>query len=236
MQKLRVHVLQHSNETPPGTVVEWLQARRHDFEVVKLHEGGSLPRLNETDWLIVLGGGMNVDDLHSHPWLADEKTFLKEAVAAKKTCLGLCLGGQLLAQVLGGSVRKHEHWEVGWHGIHLGSSPEARLMVFQWHQDTFELPPGASLVATNSITTNQAFAYGDNVIGVQFHPESTEAWVRECAADTDYPTGPHVQAPDQVLEGLVFLTPMRKWFFTLLERMEVQTIKTLAKRPASIER
>lgn len=230
MQKLRVHVLQHSDDTPPGTVTEWLQARGHDFHVVKLHKGDSLPKLSDTDWVIVLGGGMNVDDTTEHPFLSTEKGFLKEALAAKKTCLGLCLGGQMLAQVLGGKVKKHDHWEVGWHGVHLGSGPESRMMVFQWHQDTFELPQSASLVASNSITPNQAFAFGDNVIGIQFHPEATEEWVRECVADTNYPTGPHVQVAEQVLEGLVFLTPMKKWFFTLLDRMELMTNKALSKK------
>ncbi|MES2962348.1 MAG: type 1 glutamine amidotransferase [Bdellovibrionota bacterium] len=230
MQKLRVHVLQHSDDTPPGTVVEWLTARGHDFKLVKLQNGDALPRLGETDWLIILGGGMNVDEVEKYPFLTAEKALLKEAIATKKTCLGLCLGGQLLAQALGAEVKRHAHWEVGWHGLHLGSGPESRLIVFQWHQDTFDLPAGSHLVATNSITENQAFAFGENIIGVQFHPEATEEWVRECAADTDYPVGPHVQPAEQVLEGIVFLVPMKKWFFTLLERMEATATKAANKK------
>ncbi len=225
MKKLRVHVLQHSDGTPPGTVVDWLKARGHDFKVVQLHKGDALPMVGETDWLIVLGGAMNLDDVAQFPFLTAEKGFLREALGARKTCLGLCLGGQMLAQILGGQVKKHAHWEVGWHAVHLGTGPDSRLMVFQWHEDTFDIPPGGVLVAANSITPNQAFAYGENIIGVQFHPEATEEWVRECAADKDYPTGPHVQAADQVLEGLVFLVPMKKWFFTLLERMEAVAVR-----------
>ena len=235
MSKLCIHVLQHSEGTPPGSLLEWGKMRGHELKVVQVYKGDPLPGLSDTDWLIILGGPMNVDDTHEHVWLAGEKALIKHAVEKKKPCLGLCLGGQLLAQALGGAVRKHEHWEVGWHTIILGSSPEPtrqseRLTVFQFHQDTFDLPPGAVRVAANKITENQAFAFGDHVVGLQFQPEATEEWVKECSEEKDYPSGPHVQTPEQLMEGVVFITPMKKWFFTLLDRME-SIAKVKASRP-----
>lgn len=224
---LRIHVLQHTDTTLPGNVLEWLKQKGHASTIVRMHKGDALPTIDDTDWLIVLGGSMNVDDTNEFPWLIEEKKLLKDAIAAKKTCFGICLGGQLLAQILGATVKKHEHWEVGWHTVHFGSGAESRLMTFQWHQDTFSLPEGAVRVGTNHITENQAFAYGDNVVGLQFHPEATEDWVRYCASDKDLPEGPHVQSTEQILEGIVFITPMKKWLFDLLNRLETITTQKL---------
>lgn len=221
---LRVHVLQQTESTPPGSVLDWLKVRGHAATLVRVYAGDALPTVDETDWLIVCGGSMNVDDTDKFPYLAEEKKLISQAIAAKKTCLGLCLGGQLLAQALGASVRKNTEWETGWHTVHLGPSQTERLMVFQWHEDTFDLPDGAVRVATNRITENQGFAFGDTIVGLQFHPEATEEWIRQRAGETNPPSGAHVQTAEQILEGLIFLTPMRKWFFDLLQRLETITV------------
>jgi GMP synthase-like glutamine amidotransferase len=212
---MRAHILQHSDGTPPGTVVQWLQQKGIGYEIRCLHKGDQLPSLSETDLLVILGGPMNVDDVVEHPWLTTEKDFLKKAIHAGKACLGLCLGGQMLAQTLGARVGKNQHWEVGWHPVKLDDGRE--LIVFQWHQDTFSLPPGSKRMATNAITENQAFRYGENVIGIQFHPEATKEWVKECAEEKPYPCGPFVQPQSVVLDGEIYLQEMRDWFFRVLE-------------------
>ena len=132
MSSLRVHVLQHAESTPPGSVLDWLKAKGHAATLVRLYNGDSLPTVDETDWLILLGGEMNVDDTTEFPFLADEKKLIKQALDKKKTCLGLCLGGQLLAQSLGAQVRKNSEWEAGWHTVHFGNiaGPDSRLMTF----------------------------------------------------------------------------------------------------------
>lgn len=183
-----------------------------------MYDGAALPDLGKVDWLVILGGPMNVDDMRLHPWLKKEKEFLRDAIRASVPCLGLCLGAQLLAQTLGADVRKNANWEVGWHPVRLKSGND--LTVFQWHQDTFDLPDGAIRTATNSITENQSFLYGQHVIGTQFHPEATKAWVEEFADENPYPAGPFVQSPEQVLGGSHHLPAMRAWFFDLLEGLE----------------
>ena len=179
---LRIHVLQHTDSSVPGSVLDWLKTKGHASTVVRIHKGDALPSVDETDWLIVMGGSMNVDDTEKYPWLLEEKKLLKEAIAAKKTCFGICLGGQLLAQALGAEVKKHEHWELGWHTVHFGSGPESRLMVFQWHEDTLDIPDGALRLAKSGMCLNQAFRFRKNAYGLQFHIEVTpmiiKSWIK----------------------------------------------------------
>ncbi|MBT8062045.1 MAG: gamma-glutamyl-gamma-aminobutyrate hydrolase family protein, partial [Gammaproteobacteria bacterium] len=136
--------------------------------------------------LIVLGGPMNVEDRHKLPHLQAELQAIRSAVAAGKPVLGICLGAQLLAHALGGDVRPNGQSELGWHNVattEAGASdpvlaPLGRLdKVFQWHGHTFEVPEGAQLLATGDVCRNQAFRYGENAYGFQFHLEVDGALV-----------------------------------------------------------
>jgi GMP synthase-like glutamine amidotransferase len=227
--KLNVAILQHSDQTPPGSCGEWIEMKGHQAKVYLLHRGDALPDLAATDLLIILGGPMNVDDLKAHPWLAAEKSLIKNAVADGKTCLGLCLGAQFLAQALGGKVEPNKHWEVGWKSVQIVGRDQP-LKVFQLHQDHFGLPPGAERLATNEITENQAFRYGDHVVGTQFHPESSEDWVQGYALEKARKLkGPYVAPPETISEGLSHLPEMKAWFFELLTQLEDRTYKNLRK-------
>jgi GMP synthase-like glutamine amidotransferase len=214
---MKISVLQHSEGTPPGSILNWATQRGHHIDLYKLHQGDTLPELHSIGLLVILGGPMNVNDVELFPWLAAEKRFLKSAIDSGAACLGLCLGGQLLAQILGARVQKNNHWEVGWHQIALEGA--TNLAVFQWHQDCFELPPGAERIATNTITENQAFRFGKKILGFQFHPEATAEWVKECSEDQDYPVGPFVQSPAEVMAGVQQLPAMQKWFFGVLDSL-----------------
>jgi GMP synthase-like glutamine amidotransferase len=123
--------------------------------------------MDSFDFLAVMGGTMNIYEHDEHPWLIDEKRFIRQAIDAGKKVLGVCLGGQLIADVLGGPVTKNAFREIGWHCVQL--TPQARelpllessstgeLMVFQWHGDTFAIPPGAVCLASSRGCANQAF-------------------------------------------------------------------------------
>lgn len=220
--KIRIVILQNSEGTPPGSVIDWLESRGYRPDLRRLYSGDQLPKVEDFDWVMSLGGSMNVDETETHPWLALEKEFLREAIKLGKTCLGLCLGGQLLAQVLGAKVAPNKHWEVGWFPVRLSDGSSIR--VFQFHQDQFGLPQGARRIATNEITENQGFLFTDRVVGLQFHPEATETWIEECADERPYPSGPFVQSPDELRTGTALhLAEMRSWFFKLLEDLEMKT-------------
>jgi GMP synthase-like glutamine amidotransferase len=153
---------------------------------------------------------MGIYDENVYPWLAVEKAFLAETVAAGKTIVGVCLGAQLLADVLGARVYRGAHKEIGWFPIVL--TPEARSLdpfrslaacqeVFHWHGDTFDLPAGAVHLASSAVCSNQAFLYGGRVLGLQFHVESTPESVRDLVtncADELVPA-PYVQDQERIL-------------------------------------
>lgn len=223
---MRIRVLQHTLDTPPGSVLQWLEAKKLDWKVDRLFEGEPVPKADEVDWAISLGGAMNCDEDHLYPFLAEEKKLLAEMVEKRKAVLGLCLGGQLLARALGASVRQHEGWEVGWHPLQVSSGE--RLVAFQWHQDTFDLPEGARRIATNPFCPNQGFMFGSTAVGLQFHPEATEEWIASCLQNENFPSGPFVQTRERILDEIGFLSPLRKWFFSLLDQMErvARTSKT----------
>jgi GMP synthase (glutamine-hydrolysing) len=138
--------------------------------------------------LIVLGGPMNVDEVDRYPFLADEVHWIGQAVAAGVPVLGICLGAQLLAKASGARVYRNAVKEIGWYSIDWTSEAGSDTIlagcgtssyVFQWHGDTFDLPPGATLLATSPQCRNQAFRVGDLAYGLQFHIEVTAEIVAE---------------------------------------------------------
>lgn len=226
--KEKVLIIQHSSSTPAGTLPDWLKENQIEHRVFRADLEKNWPTVNDFTWLIVLGGGMNVDEERLHPWLAIEKKLISDAIKKGRKVLGLCLGGQLIAEVLGAEVHRHDNWEVGWHQVSVQNShplfnfsPEV-IEAFQWHAYRFHLPKGATRIATNSECSDQGFVFGDRVVGLQFHPESSCEWIVECATDTSeepYPTGPYVQNATDVLAEISSQKPLQNWFYQLLQNM-----------------
>ncbi|MBP7603164.1 MAG: type 1 glutamine amidotransferase [Spirochaetes bacterium] len=193
---MRIHCIQHVPFEGPAAVKDWALERGHVLSRTALYDNESLPAMDEFDWLIVMGGPMGVYDEDMYPWLAAEKRFIGRSIAEGHTVLGICLGAQLMAAALGGTVRANARREIGWFPVRLlpeaGRIPAfARLPrefdAFHWHGDTFGIPPGAVRAAESDACPAQAFSYNDRVIGLQFHlestPESVEALVRNCAGE-----------------------------------------------------
>jgi GMP synthase-like glutamine amidotransferase len=207
-----VHCLQHSERVRPLTVERWARERDVDLRVVRV-DLEPLPAPSEVELLVVLGGQMNTDEVAAHPWLDAERTFLREVLdLGRARIFGICLGSQLLAEVLGGSVGRADCPEIGWQQIELTeagrTSPvfgvlDASFEAMEWHGDAWTLPPGATLTATSPGCGTQAFSFGDRVHAVQFHPEFTYERTTELAATTtdDLPRGGAVQTPDAFLDS-----------------------------------
>jgi GMP synthase (glutamine-hydrolysing) len=224
-----VHCIQHSERVRPLSVADWARERGIELRVLRVDEGAQLPDLASVERLVVLGGGMNTDQVDEHPWLGAEREWLRSVVRlGSARVLGICLGSQLLAEALGGSVGRASVPEVGWQRIErtadgdehpvLAALPEA-FDAMQWHWDSWSLPPGARLVATSSGCPTQAFAYGEQVLALQFHPEFTYERTRELAATTtdDITPGGCIQSPDEFLADPARFERMRALCFELLD-------------------
>lgn len=131
------------------------------------------------DLVVVLGGPIGATEDYLYPFLADEARLLTARLAAGRPVLGFCLGAQLMARALGARVVANPAGkEIGWSELTLTEAGRASalaglagLPVLHWHGDTFELPDGATLLASTAITPNQAFSWGPAALALQFHPE-----------------------------------------------------------------
>lgn len=186
-------IIQNDPDVPPGTYADHLLAAGIPFRTISPFAGESPPPAEEAAAVIVLGGAMGVHDLEKHPFLAVVKRYIAETIEAGIPFLGICLGGQLLADVLQAHVASpSRHGEKGAMPVTVtaegkldplfaGISP--RFVTFQWHSDSFELPRNSRLLAASERCPHQAFRFGRCAYGLQFHPEVNrsivENWCRQ---------------------------------------------------------
>jgi len=152
-----------------------------DYKVIYADEGESIPSIKGYNALIILGGPASAYD--NYAYLRREEELIKEAIKNNIPTLGICLGSQLIAKACNTRVYKGSKKEIGWHYINLHNSlfklfNKKRLIVFQWHNDTFDLPQGAELLASSNSYPNQAFKIG-SAVGVQFHLEVNSSMIIE---------------------------------------------------------
>ncbi|MBF0471930.1 MAG: gamma-glutamyl-gamma-aminobutyrate hydrolase family protein [Gammaproteobacteria bacterium] len=204
---MRAHYLQHVPFEGLGSMEPWLAARGFTISHTLLAPSPTFPALSEIDLLLVMGGPMSVNDEEEEPWLRDEKRYIEQAIAAGVPLLGVCLGAQLIAAALGARVYPHQR-EIGFWPIYAAADPPphgyrfpSELTVFQWHGETFDLPSGATLLASSPACGHQAFQLGERVIALQFHlettPASAEDLVNHCGDELQ--PGPWVATQEAIL-------------------------------------
>ena len=185
---LRVHYFQHIAGEGFGSCYDYLKAHQAKITATEFFalpvdlplELEALPNIDEVDLLIIMGGTMSVNDEANYPWLKLEKRWLRRYLSAGKPAIGLCLGGQLIANALGASVSRNQYQELGWMDVgRVSHVPEnyfqipEKINIMQWHSETFEIPKGGVRLAENRVCRNQLYQIGRNVLGIQFHPEMT---------------------------------------------------------------
>ena len=221
---MKIHYLQHDDLVQACTIEQWATEQGIVLSNTQVHKGETFPDTSEFDLLIILGGRMGAYEEDTYPWLTDEKLFIKRAIAENKYVLGICLGAQILADVLGGVVYPHVHNEIGWWPVHFSAQIEGSLLkgvpqtvhLFEFHGDTFTLPTGVKLLASSEGCENQAFIYNDRVLAVQFHPEVSVENMKVLAEAVGDVESPYSQPATYYLNEQAYFEQSKQVMFTIL--------------------
>lgn len=231
---MRIHYLQHVDFEDLAAIEIWAQEKGHSLCSTKFFEKYVLPSLQDFDFLIVLGGPMNIYEEKMYPWLVQEKIFIDEAIRSGKMVLGICLGAQLIADVLGSRVRKNLDTEIGWFAV--SQSEGASLPFFEevfplsftpfhWHGDTFDLPSRCVRLLQSEACLNQGFATESGTIfGLQCHleatPESVQKLINACGYELV--SKKWIQSPGQILTEKRFYLENKAILWKLLDAIETK--------------
>lgn len=204
---LPVLIVRHTAIEGAGYFSEFLDQHAIPWQLLRIDAGEALPaKLNGYSGLCLMGGPMSVND--DLPWIASELALIRAAVAQQLPVIGHCLGGQLLAKAMGGTVSANPVKEIGWGEVCVTDTHAAAewvgdaqsLWVFHWHGETFSIPPGGTRILDSAYCSNQAFLLDDRHLGLQCHVEMTPSMVRAwCASGADEIAGsssPAVQSAE----------------------------------------
>ncbi len=231
---MKIHHLQHVPFEGLGSMEAVLKEKGHQLSSTHLYAKQTLPSVNDIDWLIVMGGPMGIYEEDVYPWLSEEKKFIRNAIDSGKIVLGICLGAQLIADVLGARVYKNTDREIGWFDISRSEEADStilskaipeRVEVFHWHGDTFDIPKGAIPVAESEACKNQGFIMDDRVLAFQFHLETTaesaKSLIDNCGDELDGSS--YVQSKNEILPDSKRFSNINQVMLSVLEALERKT-------------
>ncbi|HLS69689.1 MAG TPA: gamma-glutamyl-gamma-aminobutyrate hydrolase family protein [Kiloniellales bacterium] len=220
----KILLVRHMPNARVDRVARELAERDFELETVNVAEGQALPPQEAFDAAVIYGGAQMVEQASELNYLRDELKWIENWLRTDKPLLGICLGSQLLAHTLGGSVGPHKEGlsEIGFYPVTPTEAGRTLipqdLMVYHWHLQGFEAPRSAELLATGQTFENQAFRYG-RAYGLQFHPEITsdiqKSWLEEASHMLDHP-GAHTRE-QQLADARRHLTGLGQWLAAFLD-------------------
>lgn len=241
---MHIHYLKHVPFEGLGSMEDVFVARGCELTRTCMYEDQSLPSIHDMDALVVMGGPMSVGDDDEYPWLTLEKEFIESVIKRDVPVLGVCLGAQLIANVLGAKVTKNTHEEIGWFEVNrtrvnrtqvnqtkgLMDGRIERLPAsfdaMHWHGDTFEIPDGAVNFLASEACANQGFVYGDSTLALQCHlemlPSVVQAIYQECGKPEK--TGAYIQGLEEMLAPADKFMQARKTLEDFLEAFVFQNM------------
>lgn len=206
----------------------WAESRGLQVTRTRIYDEEPLPQPQDCGILAILGGPMGVHDVVACPWMDAELHYIEKALQCGTPILGICLGAQMLAHVLGADVHDNPHREIGWfsvdhvvsdHAMDIHNVLADQVTAFHWHGQTFDIPRGAVHLARSEACNNQAFLYGDHALALQYHlettPQAAQALIDHCAEEMI--PGPFVQSPDAILARPERFTAMGAHMTKLLD-------------------
>ena len=190
---MKIHCIRHEPFEGLACIESWITANKYNVNFTYSYLSQTLPVEDDFDMLIIMGGSASVYDSLKESWLLNEMRIIEQCIKNNKLVLGICLGSQIIAQVLGSRVYKGEEPEIGWFPVNFCKTehpsmhflPES-MTTFHWHGDTYDLPAGSVRLASSELTLNQGFIYEENVIGLQFHPETTPESLKKIIKGTGW--------------------------------------------------
>lgn len=226
----RLHYIQHVPYETPGNILDWSTTAGVVISSTRLYNGESLPNPDSFDCLIVMGGPMGVHDDTKYRWLRDEKRFIESSMKSGKAVVGICLGAQIVAHVLGAGVKQNDYKEIGWFPIETTSENRSvpltgflpdSLTVFHWHGETFDIPSSSVRIAGSEGCANQGFVYGDRVVALQFHLEMTRDTLAEMVKHGRHELvpGKYVQDERSIMEDNIHIRQNNEYIFRLLTNL-----------------
>lgn len=178
---MSIWIIRHVDQERLGHIPDVLDELKLPYHSISLSKKDPLPSLDEVSGVITMGGPMSAYDKPEHSWIEEEEAFLRKAHERGIPILGICLGGQILAQAFGAKIHKAPKGEVGWFPLTKTGEQDDPLLkdlnlpdFFQYHNDVFDLPAGAVNFLKSALSKHQMFRLGEKTYGIQFHPEADE--------------------------------------------------------------
>ncbi len=227
---MRAHCIMHVPYEGLGIIENYMNENDINISYTRIYEKDEFLEPEDVDLMILMGGPMSVYEEDIYPWLKIEKLFIRKVIDAGKKVLGICLGSQLIAEVLGAKVYPNKIKEIGWFPVYKTAEAKTQTivgkfeddtMVFHWHGDTFDLPKGAVHLFRSEHCMHQAFIYDNRVVGLQFHLETTPETLQGMldAGKSEIIENICIQSAEEIVAKMEFTTSTNMLIYNLLDEL-----------------